>query len=51
MFDSLYIKCPKCGKKLEIQSKSGPCALFSYNKSNLPPEVAEIGRASCRERV
>ena len=40
MFDSLYIKCPKCGKELEIQSKSGPCALFSYTKSNLPPEVA-----------
>jgi len=40
MFDSLYIKCPKCSKELEIQSKSGACAMFSYRKSNLPPEVA-----------
>ena len=39
-FDSLYINCPKCGKKMEWQSKSGPCALFSYKKSNLPMDVA-----------
>lgn len=40
MFDSLYIKCPKCNNELEFQSKSGACAMFNYKKSNLPPEVA-----------
>jgi len=40
MFDSFHIKCPKCGKELEFQSKSGACAMFNYRKSNLPPEVA-----------
>ncbi len=40
MFDSLYVKCPKCNNKLEFQSKSGICCLDNYNKSNLTPEVA-----------
>ncbi len=39
-YDSLYIKCPNCGKELEFQSKSGASAMFNYKKSNLPPEVA-----------
>ena len=40
MYDSLYIKCPKCGKELEFQSNSGSCALFSFKENNLPPDVA-----------
>ncbi len=40
MFDSLYIKCPKCNNKLEFQSKSGGCFVDSYNKNSLTPEVA-----------
>ena len=40
MFDSLYIKCPKCGNRLEFQSKSGICSMDTYGKNNLPPEVA-----------
>ena len=40
MFDSFYIRCPKCGNELEFQSKSGACALLSYRKSNLSPDVA-----------
>ena len=40
MFDSLFIKCPKCGKEMEWQSKSGPCCLDSYTPKNLPVDVA-----------
>ena len=42
MFDSLYIKCPKCGKELEFQSKSGPCLLMGYNAedNDLPSQIA-----------
>jgi len=41
MFDSLFIKCPKCGKEMEWQSKSGPCAMFCYTPSKLPVAVAQ----------
>lgn len=41
LFDSMYIKCPKCGKEMEWQSKSGHCAMFSYNKRDVPISVAE----------
>ena len=40
MFDSLYIKCPKCGHELEYQSKSGPCSLLCFNEKDLPVVVA-----------
>lgn len=41
MFDSLLIKCPKCGKEMEWQSKSGPCCLESYKPNRLPVAVAQ----------
>lgn len=40
MFDSLRVPCPKCGKELEYQSKSGECSLNNYTEKNLTPEVA-----------
>lgn len=40
MFDSLFVKCPTCGKELEFQSKSGACALNRYTRKNLPISVA-----------
>lgn len=40
MFDSLYVKCPKCGEELEFQSKSGPCAMYVFRKRDLPISVA-----------
>ena len=57
MYDSLIIDCPKCGKELEFQSKSGPCFLYTCNKSNLTPEIAvgmngEIVRCQfCNKRI
>jgi len=32
MYDSFFTKCPKCGKELEFQSKSGACSLDCYGK-------------------
>jgi hypothetical protein len=40
MFDSFHIKCPKCKKDLEFQSKSGACALWNYTPDTLPVDVA-----------
>ena len=57
MFDSLYVKCPECGAKLEFQTKSGPCALLEYKKNNLHPCIAtgmngDIVRCDyCKKRV
>ena len=40
MFDSVYIECPYCGDKTEVQSKSGDCTLDTYNQYNVPIAVA-----------
>ena len=42
MFDSVFGKCPnpQCRKRLEFQSKTGPCALFTFNTNAIPPEIA-----------
>jgi rRNA maturation protein Nop10 len=26
-FDSIFVKCPKCGEQIEFQSKSGDCRM------------------------
>ena len=31
MYDSVWVKCPKCGEENEFQSKSGECILGFYN--------------------
>jgi len=31
MFDSVMIPCPKCGNKVEAQTKSGDCILAVYD--------------------
>lgn len=31
LFDSLYFNCPKCGQRLEEQTKNGPCVLDSFD--------------------
>lgn len=40
MFDSVYLKCPKCKTDLEIQTKSGHCLLNSYELDEVPVEIA-----------
>jgi len=37
MFDSLYFKCIFCGKRIEAQTKSGPCVLDTFEmQEDLP---------------
>ena len=40
MFDSIYFKCPDCGKEIEAQTKSGDCDLNSYEHTSVPVDVA-----------
>ena len=40
MYDSFDIKCPKCGRDLEFQSKSGECMLSRYTPDDLPVGIA-----------
>ena len=39
MFDSVWVKCPKCGTENEFQSKSGLCILEDYTLENCPEDV------------
>lgn len=41
MFDSVMIRCPKCGEQVEFQSKAGPCNLERYDQTCVPIEVAK----------
>lgn len=41
MFDYVWITCPRCGSKLEGQSKGGQCSLIDYTLENAPDEVIE----------
>ncbi len=41
MFDSVFVRCPKCGEEVEFQSKAGVCELKRYSANNVPPEIAQ----------
>ena len=41
MFDSVYFTCPKCGKLLEAQSKSGHCTLACFALDSVPAEIGD----------
>lgn len=56
MFDSVFVRCPKCGGDVEFQSKAGPCELRRYSADSVPPEIAEsitgdVSSCSCGERL
>ena len=36
MFDTVTLKCPKCGTECEIQSKAGSCLGGDYSPDNAP---------------
>ena len=47
MYDSVIVKCPKCGAKHEFQSKSGECFLDVYTLEDCPDNVmANVNRHS-----
>ena len=39
MFDTILVKCPKCGKEHEFQTKSGECFLNVYTLEDCPDDV------------
>lgn len=41
MFDSVWVKCPKCNEENEFQTKSGDCLLRNFTIENAPNEVME----------
>jgi len=41
MFDSVWVKCPKCNEENEFQSKSGDCLLSDYSLENCPNDVLQ----------
>lgn len=47
MYDSVMVKCPKCGEENEFQSKSGECLLYVYTLENCPNDVlSDVNRHS-----
>lgn len=40
-FDSVFIKCPKCGYNIEFQSKAGRCDMYRFNESKVPIVLAD----------
>jgi len=39
MYDTVLVKCPKCGKEHEFQTKSGECFLDVYTLKDCPDDV------------
>ena len=41
LFDTVCFVCPKCGGRIEEQSKAGECALAEYHSENVPDYIAK----------
>lgn len=39
MYDIVLVRCPKCNRISEFQSKGGDCILASYRLENCPDDV------------
>ena len=39
LFDTVWVKCPKCGVENGFQSKSGECILGNYDLKDCPTDV------------
>ncbi len=47
MYDSVWVKCPKCETENEFQTKSGECLLDNYTLENCPDDaLANVNRHS-----
>lgn len=47
MYDTIWVKCPKCNKESGFQSKSGDCILRDYTLKDCPDDViVDINRHS-----
>lgn len=39
LYDTVWVKCPKCGKEKGFQSKSGPCELIDIGLDKCPDDI------------
>lgn len=44
LYDTVFIRCPSCGTRASVQSKSGPCILAEYDLYAAPQEVLADSR-------
>ncbi len=45
VYNTIIIKCPKCGKDIDCQTKSGSCACLTYNLDDAPDaDILNINR-------
>lgn len=40
LYDSVYVKCPKCGKRSELQTKVR-CDMKTYDGESVPADIAK----------
>lgn len=42
-YDSVFVRCPKCGEKVEFQSKAGRCFMDEYffpqDRGHIPSSI------------
>lgn len=48
MFDIVWVKCSRCGQRIEFQSKAGNCSLTEYTQDDVPKEIAESLAGKCQ---
>lgn len=36
MFDTIFVHCPTCNERVEVQTKNGACLLEEYELANAP---------------
>jgi len=47
MFDTIWVKCPKCKTENGFQTKSGDCILANYDLEDAPDDaLANVNRHS-----
>ena len=47
--DSVYAKCPKCGRLVEFQSEARNCTLETFPTAKVPLSIAEDLDGTTRE--
>ena len=57
MFDSVWVRCPKCDNNMEFQSKAGVCEMREYCEGDAVPMVVasdvleDVRRCECGENI
>lgn len=58
MFDTVFLDCPKCKTRQEVQTKAGPCELREYDIYGAPASIlgdltnrSPITCAQCKHEI